>query len=390
MKKLLYLFDDINYESGAQKVTLHQMQVLSNDYHISVFSLRRPENLETLKGITVIGDEFWEKTEIYTRNLREVLHSYEYSPKKKLKRLLYTAARYFSLEEFFFQKVLLRNLKAISERFDTVIVVSESSRLRAFAARLKHPKKIQWIHTDYEQWSSFSCWTRRITKHDKHLYKKFDRIIVLSEHCKKGMLHKLPMLAQKVAVVPNLIDGDKIRREAKAEPVILVKSEVCCFVTVGRMEKEKAIERILEICKKMSGEGYLYRWYLIGGGSRETFVQTFIQENKLSEQVIPLGRLNNPYPVIKQCDCLVLLSKYEGRPVTVDEAMVLGIPVLAADTGGIREQIGQWRGGTVIPNQAEFFYPALLEQMKYKTQNIEPFDDVQFNKTVLRKLFDYF
>ena len=42
---------------------------------------------------------------------------------------------------------------------------------------------------------------------------------------------------------------------------------------------------------------------------------------------------------MKQCDAFVLLSDYEGTPVTIDEAKVLGVPVLARDVGGVREQL---------------------------------------------------
>ena len=43
MKKILYLIDDINYKSGAQKVTLFQMQQLQREYDIYMLSLSRPK-----------------------------------------------------------------------------------------------------------------------------------------------------------------------------------------------------------------------------------------------------------------------------------------------------------------------------------------------------------
>lgn len=49
--------------------------------------------------------------------------------------------------------------------------------------------------------------------------------------------------------------------------------------------------------------------------------------------------MENPYPVMKAADCFALLSKYEGLPVTIDEAKLLHVPVIATRVGGIPEQI---------------------------------------------------
>ena len=67
----------------------------------------------------------------------------------------------------------------------------------------------------------------------------------------------------------------------------------------------------------------------------------------LSENVIFTGYLDNACPLLKQCDVFILLSEYEGTPVTIDEAKVLGIPVLAQDVGGIADQITDTVGMTL-------------------------------------------
>lgn len=41
-------------------------------------------------------------------------------------------------------------------------------------------------------------------------------------------------------------------------------------------------------------------------------IKRFIKEKKLEEHIALVGNLLNPYPIMKQCDCFVLLSKYEG------------------------------------------------------------------------------
>ena len=49
--------------------------------------------------------------------------------------------------------------------------------------------------------------------------------------------------------------------------------------------------------------------------------------------------MKNPYSIMSHCDTLVLFSKYEGTPVTIDEAMVLGVGIVAPRIGGIAEQV---------------------------------------------------
>lgn len=42
MKKILYIIDDINYNSGAKAVTILQMKQLQKDYDIYLLSLAAP------------------------------------------------------------------------------------------------------------------------------------------------------------------------------------------------------------------------------------------------------------------------------------------------------------------------------------------------------------
>ena len=45
-----------------------------------------------------------------------------------------------------------------------------------------------------------------------------------------------------------------------------------------------------------------------------------------------LGKKENPYPYIKNCDIYALLSNYEGFGMSVIEAEILGKPILITDT----------------------------------------------------------
>lgn len=388
MKTILYLFDDINYQSGAQKVTFFQMKMLSHRYKIHAFSLSRP--LKQIKkqieqhGSLIIGEEIWEKSELFSYALKTIFYSKEISFIKKIQRVFYSVFMRIGKGDSYLDKLIYQKMKQKFEEYDAVIVVSEASKLRRMVTRLEHPKKIQWIHTDYALWSEFSDWTRMITRNDTEIYAKFDRIVVLSEYSKKGFLKKLPQVKDKTIVIPNLIDGETILRKSQEEFCIEWEEKKIHLVTVGRTDKEKGYDRILDICGKLKEKGYSFCWYIVGDGPQKGHLEKRILAEKLTEQVKLLGRLENPYPLMKRCDWFVLLSEYEGTPVTIDEAMILGVPVIALDIGGIAEQMKRGTDGYLIAKSKsdKRMYGTMKKLEKVKKQ----FDYQIWNKSVLYQI----
>lgn len=385
MKKILYLFDDINYPSGAQKVTFFQMKTLSRDYKVSVFSLSKPQAYlrPELKGISIVGKELWERTELFSYSLKKVLSLKEISFLKKIQRTFYSIVIRIGKGEAYLNYLFYREIKQKFEKFDVVIVVSEASKLRELVSNLKHPKKIQWIHTDYALWSEFSDWTKMITKKDSVIYKKFDWIVTLSEYSRKGLLKKLPGLKDQTVVIPNLIDGKTILKKAEEDLDIEWNDADCHMVTVGRVDREKAYDRVLDICGKLKAEGYSFCWYIVGDGPLKGHLEKRIKAEQLEEYVKLTGRLENPYPLMKRCDWFVLLSEYEGTPVTIDEAMVLGVPVIATDVGGIAEQMGRYGKGVVL--KGDTLYEDLKKEITQKEQ-MEPIEYRCLNKKIICSL----
>ena len=169
------------------------------------------------------------------------------------------------------------------------------------------------------------------------------------------------------------------------ETEISVNHKVYNFVTVGRLDKEKNFGRILDICKCLSADKIDYIWYVIGDGPLRESIEKQINRLNLQENVILLGRLENPYPVMKQCDIFVLLSDYEGTPVTIDEAVVLDLPIISTPVGGIPEQLSRYGYGKLLEVTKDLyveFRRAIDIFDKKRTISIELLDDVTFAKLV--------
>lgn len=373
LKKIVYIFDNVNYQSGAQKASFYQMQCLSKKYDIYLMSLSKPEKNMNVPGTIIQLEALWEKAELYTKSLREILNS-EKSLLKKMGRVFYSILTRLGIGEWFLGLFLYGELAEKLEKFDVVIVVSEASKMRSLVAGLKNPKKIQWIHTDYEHWCQYSEWTKSVTKNDYSLYKKFDYIIVLSESCRQGTIRRLPELVDKIIVIPNLINVEDIQKKSLKRTETLISNKTYNFITVGRLDKEKNYDGILDICKHLSDDKIDYSWYFIGDGTLRHSIEVKIKMLGLQDHVILLGRLENPYPVMRQCDIFVLLSDYEGTPITIDEAASLGLYIVATPVGGIPEQLERYGYGRLLKEKENLYIDfklALSERNKITKKSFD-------------------
>ncbi|MBQ7363391.1 MAG: glycosyltransferase [Clostridia bacterium] len=339
-KKLLYVFDDINYMSGARAATLMQADCLRESWHVDLFSVTAAKDEELLSKYRIINIENNERFKILSVPIREALSSAKYSKRSKLLRIAYAVLVRLGMDIPLYRSLLKNELTHQFCGYDCIIVVSEASKLRHFVSTLSHPRKIQWIHTDYVAWRLHSSWTKKITRNDGATYKKYDKVVCLSEALREKFASLYPLLAEKTVAIPNLIDYDGIIEKSLEPCEISVDKSKLNIITIGRMESEKRYDRILSLARELSELGNDFTWYLVGDGTLLEDYKTACAEMGLEGRVIFTGYLDNACPLLKQCDLFVLLSEYEGTPVTVDEAKVLGVPVLAKNVGGISDMLG--------------------------------------------------
>ena len=76
------------------------------------------------------------------------------------------------------------------------------------------------------------------------------------------------------------------------------------------------------------------------GNKEEEFkIRQAVSEEGMEGRVVILGKRNNPYPYLKNCDFYVQPSRYEGKSVTVKEAQIFGKPVIIRNYPTAQSQI---------------------------------------------------
>ena len=353
-KKALYIFDDINYASGARAAALAQARAVSGVAEVWLYSAEPCRDAALRQEFRLLEIPDGGGLRLLSRPTRQVLRDGDVSFAGKLLRLAYAVLAHIGLESVLPKALLRRNMAAAFETFDTIFVVSEASKMREFVSRCRHPGKIQWIHTDYAAWRELNEWTRAVTKNDAALFRRFDAIVCLNKTLREKFLAVYPQFAEKTIAVPNPVFRAGIRKRAKEPLTVPVDESVCNLITVGRLEREKRYDRLLDIAAEMQERGFAFHWYFVGDGPLREELEEKRDALGLGSCVTLTGYMENPCPLLARCRALVLFSEYEGTPVTIDEAKTLGVPVIANDVGGVREMLQDGRYGKIASDSEGF------------------------------------
>ena len=159
--------------------------------------------------------------------------------------------------------------------------------------------------------------------------------------------------------------GVIVRRIANGIPIPAGTAEpagpVFRLVYTGRLvEEAKRISDVTNaLCAAAQNIPNLEAW-LTGEGDARPAVEAIIREKGMGSRVRLLGRVDNVYDVLAQCHGLVLLSDYEGLPVSVLEAMATGVVPICLDTrSGVREAIEHGVNGLIVKDRGVEFLAAV-------------------------------
>ncbi|WP_339654727.1 glycosyltransferase [uncultured Maribacter sp.] len=159
----------------------------------------------------------------------------------------------------------------------------------------------------------------------KLLYPKADTIICNSRGNGDDLIQNYNVNANKITIIHNPIDIDKINKVHKIESVF--NSEKFNLVTIGRMDAGKNHELLIRSIEGIKN----VHLYILGNGSLRSYLEDLVTDKKLQDNVTFLGFDNNPYKYLKAADLFVFGSNHEGFPNVLLEAMCCGLPILSTN-----------------------------------------------------------
>jgi glycosyltransferase involved in cell wall biosynthesis len=111
------------------------------------------------------------------------------------------------------------------------------------------------------------------------------------------------------------------------------------FVTVGRLSPEKNQARLIRAFAMVHAERPDARLLIVGRGPLRDQLQSQIDAHGLTDVAILTGAYPNPFAIMAASDCFVLSSSYEGQPMVLLEAAVLGLPIVSVNFSSVHDAL---------------------------------------------------
>ena len=139
----------------------------------------------------------------------------------------------------------------------------------------------------------------------------------------------------------NFQDESSIRKE-------LGISESDAVITcVAELIERKNHGFLLDGWKKLTKQYSDVHLLLVGAAEKMAVLQRKVKDEKL-ERVHFLGFLRDMPKILKETDIAVLVSRHEGLPKCIMEAMAMGLPVVASNVRGNRDLVENGRTGFLV------------------------------------------
>jgi glycosyltransferase involved in cell wall biosynthesis len=252
------------------------------------------------------------------------------------------------------------------ERFDVVHAHLPSAGVGARAAARKmgtHRPAV--VYTEHNTWDRYRAVTRRA---NARTYDRNDAVIAVSRSVADSIA--LPAGASvTVTVIPNGVDGDRLRRQAMtrnaARGALEVPEDALAIGTVGGITAKKGHVGLVRAARTVVDEFPDAQFVFVGLPIDPAPVTAEVDRLHLGRHVKLAGYLPNAATVMPAFDVYCLPSRFEGMPVSLLEAMSLGLPSVATGVGGVPEVVTNGVDAMVVPpDDPDALAAALVELLR--------------------------
>ncbi len=289
--------------------------------------------------------------------------------------------------------------------FDSVIHYTGYEKYVIHLLRTMNATRIIYVHNDMMQEGHNRSRTFVHRNSIMTAYNSYDKIAVVRESMVPEIKSYIPSANEKrICPAHNLNNIDYILKRAE-EPIVfdddtycnvplervmelLEDSNTVKFIDIARYCVEKGLDRLVEAFRRLSEEHDNACLIIIGGLGDQFDAICQQAEATGSDRIILIRSLSNPYPLLKASSAFVLSSIYEGLPMTIMEALILGKPVVSTDIPGPGEFLRGNGCGLLVESSTDGVLDGMRAYYDGRLDSLRPFDAQGFNDTAMKEFME--
>ncbi len=198
-----------------------------------------------------------------------------------------------------------------------------------------------------------------------------DKIIVVSNAAKKHIHRSSKIPLNKLQTIYNFIDTEPFRpkqtRSAMRHELGLFPQDLV-IGSVGRMVKAKGYGVLIQAVEALIAEGQEVKLVLVGDGLHLETLKKIARDYRMESHCIFTGYRRDVADMLNIMDIFVLPTLEEGFGMSIIEAFLLKLPVIATRVDAIPEIIEDGVNGLLVPpNNGKELKAAIYRLIQNKT-----------------------
>ena len=198
--------------------------------------------------------------------------------------------------------------------------------------------------------------TRAVVAVEKFLARYTDRFVAVGAQVRDDLLAASIGKPQQFSVVPPglVLSAGPSKTEARAN--LNLPQAVPVIGLIGRLTAIKRPDRFAEVVRIVNAQRPGVHFVVAGAGDQADSLR--IATNGLP--VTMLGWRDDVEAVLAACDSVLLTSDNEGTPLSLIQAGMAGLPVIASDVGSVRDVVINGKTGWLVKPDADDLSRAII------------------------------
>ncbi len=253
----------------------------------------------------------------------------------------------------------LKLCEVIAESMDLAIIAHSAAAYEALSMRQAKPanrrfgRVVSYLHViDQDKYGRLVGYPYDAAQHDAAL----DGHVVISEQLRQFLLNvgvsreRIRVARNAPVVYPVCRQQAIVLAETKAA-MLCSKPRALQVLFAGRLDYQKGLPRLIEVMHQTENNGIEVQFTLVGSSllANEEISLDFPHDHcRLLPATNDQSLLHKYYT---DADAFLLLSRWEGMPLAILDAMAHGAVVIATDVGAVAEIVTDGQNGFLIDEQ---------------------------------------